>query len=695
MMENYENLTLEQLKLYKESIEEYASESELLEVEKIIKELEDKASTIEQNLSGVTTRVSSLEGKNDRLDTRLTSAESKITDDAIVTTVTSSKTYKDALLGKVDTSTYNSKMEQLDNNISLKATTTEVYTKNQADAAFDTKGSAAMAKSEAISSAKSYTDTAITDMATKEYVTNQGYLTATSDVITSKVSKNDVISAINQTAESVSINASKINLNGAVTFSSFDNPLQTAINNKAETIDLEDVRTTANKAQTSINNLEIGGRNLIVERNVSNGWVNHSGTLINSSEYIATDYIPVTPGATITFQLWTPSSTQTWINDTYFDSDKNYITSYDGEYVISNHIVRTYTVPAGASYVRMSYGWATGYKVKLEKGNKPTDWSPAPEDVDAGISAAQTAVDMANKTIEQTQKNLDNLTIGGRNLLAFETWATTEGVDSEYEKDDGTFTITTFGNLNIIPYVFGEVGTQYTAKVDPIDQLPTNARLIIGVYKDEVFSDKYTLGLGGNNTYTDYQKTFNDCNAVRINYSSLNDGPVIIKNAKIEKGNKATDWISAQEDVEYSIEDVKNSSIEELKAFSDSVVGDISTIDDEITNLKNTDSNIQKFSEDNSLIARGFASIVNGILTLQNANSNFSLRLDNEGLILFNGNTKVAYLVVDESLGSALKAENTIQSTIKLRTANGSKGNMGIVARTIGDTGHVSLKAVK
>ena len=40
MMENYENLTLEQLKLYKASIEEYASESELIEVEMRIKELE-------------------------------------------------------------------------------------------------------------------------------------------------------------------------------------------------------------------------------------------------------------------------------------------------------------------------------------------------------------------------------------------------------------------------------------------------------------------------------------------------------------------------------------------------------------------------------------------------------------------------------------------------------------------------------
>ncbi len=40
MMENYENLTLEQLKLYKASIEEYATESELIEVDNRIKELE-------------------------------------------------------------------------------------------------------------------------------------------------------------------------------------------------------------------------------------------------------------------------------------------------------------------------------------------------------------------------------------------------------------------------------------------------------------------------------------------------------------------------------------------------------------------------------------------------------------------------------------------------------------------------------
>lgn len=275
-----------------------------------VTELETKASTIEQNLSGVTTKVTKLESASKGLDTRLTAAEANIT--------------------------------------------------------------------------------------------------VTSDAITSKVSKNEVISAINQTAESISIDASKINLNGAVTFSSFDSSLQTTINNKAETSELDKVRTTANNAQTSIDNLEIGGRNLIVERNTSNGWVNSSGTLTNSSGYIATDYIPVTPGDTIVFQLWSPSSKNSWIDDTYFDSDKNYVTGYNGEYINSNHIIKLYTVPSGASYVRISYSWADGYKAKLEKGNKPTDWTPAPEDVDAGISA------VSDKILSWCHKNNQTLIDGAK-----------------------------------------------------------------------------------------------------------------------------------------------------------------------------------------------------------------------------------------------------------------------------------------
>ena len=51
------------------------------------------------------------------LESRVTSAEQKITPDAIVSTVTNSTTYKNAMNEKVDTTTYNSKLTQLSNSI--------------------------------------------------------------------------------------------------------------------------------------------------------------------------------------------------------------------------------------------------------------------------------------------------------------------------------------------------------------------------------------------------------------------------------------------------------------------------------------------------------------------------------------------------------------------------------------------------
>ena len=52
--------------------------------------------------------------------------------------------------------------------------------------------------------------------------------------------------------------------------------------------------------------------------------------------------------------------------------------------------------------------------LKIEKGNKATDWTPAPEDVDAGISNAQTGVDLLNDTVFGVQTFeyiLDGVTI--------------------------------------------------------------------------------------------------------------------------------------------------------------------------------------------------------------------------------------------------------------------------------------------
>ena len=378
------------------------------DVTKAIQDIAELGGEVTQFKSDYTSKVSEIDGGIESLKSRTTAIETSVSTkvetsvfNTLKNTVDENSANITSLAETVTTKADNSTVTTLSNTVndvkqtadanssSISSLTTTVNSKADGSKVteLETKASTIEQNLNGVTTKVTNLESASEGLDTR-LTTAEANITVTSNAITSKVSKNEVISAINQTAESISIDAGKINLRGAVTFSSFDSSLQSTINNKAETSELENVRTTATNAQTSINNLEIGGRNLIVERNVSNGWVNDSGTLINSSAYIATDYIPVTPGATITFQLWTPSSTRTWIDDTYFDSDKNYITGYDGEYVTSNHIIKTYTVPSGASYVRISYSWADGYKAKLEKGNKPTDWSHAPEDVDAGIANA-------------------------------------------------------------------------------------------------------------------------------------------------------------------------------------------------------------------------------------------------------------------------------------------------------------------
>ena len=93
-----------------------------------IKTTNDKVATIETNLSSITSRVSSTEssvstinGNISSLQNRVNTAEQKITDSAIVSTVTSSQTYKDGLSGKVSTSQVISSINQTAEAIKISA----------------------------------------------------------------------------------------------------------------------------------------------------------------------------------------------------------------------------------------------------------------------------------------------------------------------------------------------------------------------------------------------------------------------------------------------------------------------------------------------------------------------------------------------------------------------------------------------
>jgi hypothetical protein len=143
--------------------------------------------------------------------------------------------------------------------------------------------------------------------------------------------------------------------------------------------------------------IKIGGRNLIIRHNeVPDTMVGENGVsapLVGSS--MTNDFIPVQPGDALTFSQIIQSGT----GDDYFRcafyTDPLDNASYVVRRISNNATVFTERVPEGAYWLRVSY--ATKNKVQLEKGNKATDWTPAPEDAEAyaehKAAEAQTAAE--------------------------------------------------------------------------------------------------------------------------------------------------------------------------------------------------------------------------------------------------------------------------------------------------------------
>lgn len=146
----------------------------------------------------------------------------------------------------------------------------------------------------------------------------------------------------------------------------------------------QNAQDTANSANDKIDGLEIGGRNLIIRyTETEETWINVSGEIETHSSHATSDYIAVTPD---TDYMFTKRESELYPGNTayfryaWYDSDQTYI----GRAVNSSKEF-LWTAPSDTYFVRISY--PVDCFPKFECGNKATDWSPAPEDVDDTINA--------------------------------------------------------------------------------------------------------------------------------------------------------------------------------------------------------------------------------------------------------------------------------------------------------------------
>lgn len=196
----------------------------------------------------------------------------------------------------------------------------------------------------------------------------------------------------------------------------------------------EAAKQAYNKAQgakDSIDNLEIGGRNLFIETDYENiktqgsasacGWYNVNDLIARivddnsekaakmaGNEWTVAQYVNVEAGKTYTMSCFARLETERSGAKLQFRPDVLQVLNlnFDKD-LTTNYQKFTYTWTCGVGgieriHIRTGDANDVLYvkKIKFEKGNKATDWSPAPEDVDAGIdeanSNALTAQEEAN-----------------------------------------------------------------------------------------------------------------------------------------------------------------------------------------------------------------------------------------------------------------------------------------------------------
>lgn len=161
------------------------------------------------------------------------------------------------------------------------------------------------------------------------------------------------------------------------TTTQMNNAITQAITKESNSIKLEVSGTYATK--NDINNLQIGGVNRFIKSTVTpNKYITANGIITDGGNYWdLTDYIDVSKWKNYVASGWTNLGNAP--ATCFYDSNKKFISGVADK---STGVRGSLPVPSNAVYMRFSFAHVDTNKLKIEKGTKATDYSPAPEDID-------------------------------------------------------------------------------------------------------------------------------------------------------------------------------------------------------------------------------------------------------------------------------------------------------------------------
>ena len=186
----------------------------------------------------------------------------------------------------------------------------------------------------------------------------EGFKTTVSNTYSTKTELNDLSGTVSSINSRVSTAESSIN----------------QLNNKIA------LKVEATDVMTAIDKIEIGGRNLIILTDALHGYPLPDGTFFDRPlARTPKEYIKVKPGEQYVLSI--PYSDPVLVDNivrlAQFDESKNFVgrAVYGGGETEGDVRVHYITIPDNVYYIWP--GFARDAKVKLEKGTKATDWTPA------------------------------------------------------------------------------------------------------------------------------------------------------------------------------------------------------------------------------------------------------------------------------------------------------------------------------